>query len=133
FGADGGPARFYAITPGPYGALLGSSAAPGTSTSPGRVSIDSASSYARFDPAAGVVRCLVAGTLRGVPGVQPVVAVTVGGRVAAVTRAFLRGGEIRFHAMIPLEAFRKGTNVIEVYLVEARNGAPSLRRIALAV
>lgn len=133
FGESGGLERLYTITPGPYGGLLGTSVPAATSAAPGSAVVDSASAYGRFDPAAGVVRCLVTGTLRGVSGAQPVVAVTVRGRVVAVTRAFIRGGRTRFHAMVPLDAFREGGNDLAVYLVDDRSGSVTLRRIPTGV
>ena len=133
FREAGGLERLYAITPGPYTGLLGTNVPDGTSASPGSAVIDSASSYGRFDPAADVVRCLVTGTLRGVSGTQPVVAVSVRGRIVAVTRAFLRGGQTRFYAMVPPDAFRKGANDLAVYLVDDRSGSVTLRRILTGV
>ena len=133
FGASGGVERLYTITPGPYAELLGTTVPRTTSAVPGTVSVDSAASYQRFDPAAGVVRCLVTGSLRGVSGPRPVVAVTVRGKVVAVTRAFVRGGQTRFHAMVPLDVFRRGANDVAVYLVDDRSGSVTLRRIGTGV
>ena len=133
FGEAGGLERLYTITPGPYAELLGTSVPDRMSAVRGNVTIDSAASYERFDPAAGVVRSLVMGSLRGVSGTQPVLAVTVRGRVVAVTRAFVRDGRTRFHAMVPLDAFRKGENDVGVYLVDDRSGSVTLRRIGTGV
>ena len=133
FGETGGLERLYAITPGPYAGLLGTIVPAGTSAAPGSAAIGAAASYGRFDPSAGVVRSLVTGTLRGVSGTQPVVAISLQGRVVAVTRAFVRGGQTRFHAMVPPDAFRKGANEIQVYLVDDRSGSVTLRRIPAGV
>ena len=133
FGSSGGIERVYAATPGPYRDLLGRSIATASGTAPGRVVIDSGDAYDRFDPAAGEARFLMTGRLTGVPGDQPVLAVAVGGKVVAVTRGYVRGGGVRFQAMLPPGAFRKGANAVAVYLVSDGAGGPFLRRIASAV
>lgn len=131
FGTAGGLERLYAITPGGvYGDLLDTSpSVPQRFT--GTVAVDSASSYRRFDPAADVIRTLVAGTVTGVPG-QRVLAISVGGRIVAVTRTFVRGGRMRFHAMVPPEALRKGQNDLDVFLVEGARGDLVLSRLRAA-
>ncbi|HJR19743.1 MAG TPA: sulfatase-like hydrolase/transferase [Actinomycetota bacterium] len=132
FGSSGGVERLYGITPGAYGNLLGMRVAGGSSA-PGSADIDFAGEYERFDPEAAIGHFLLTGTLRGVPGLQPVVAVSVRGKVVAVTRAFVRSGRIRFYAMIPPDAFQKGANPIAFYLVDDRAEPPALRRILTGV
>jgi Sulfatase len=44
-------------------------------------------------------------------------AISVNGRVAAMTTSFERGGQIRFAALVPETAFREGRNAVDVYAV----------------
>lgn len=131
FGRAGGVERLYAIAPGSYEGLLGREvAAAGDGPVSGGAAIDSAAAYERFDPSAGLVRCLVTGTLSGFAQTPRILAIRVLGRVVAVTRTFVRSGAVRFHAMIAPEAFRRGSNTIGVYLVQGSPKTPSLRFIS---
>lgn len=133
FGRTGGLERLYAITPGAYQELLGRSVAGVTAAAPGRATIDSAGSYRRFDPSADVVRCLMTGSLSGVSQTPWVLAIAVEGRVVALTRTYVRSGQVRFNAMVAPESFRRGTNKVTVYLVEGGSGARNLRLIPQGV
>jgi hypothetical protein len=61
---------------------------------------------------------------------QPVeLAVAVNGRIAAVTRTFVRKGAPWFTAMLVPEFLRDGDNRLEVYLVETHQGERVLRPV----
>jgi hypothetical protein len=128
FGRAGGLERLYAVTPGPYGSLLGRTPS-GDATTAGRLTIDSGGSYARFDPSADVVRCLVTGSLSGLTPTSRILAIAIRGKVVAVTRTFVRSGDVRFQAVVAPEHFRRGTNPIAVYLVEGTARSPTLTLI----
>ncbi|MEX2554733.1 MAG: sulfatase-like hydrolase/transferase [Actinomycetota bacterium] len=133
FGRAGGLERLYAITPGSFHELLGRSVSGVTAGTAGRVAIDSAGSYQRFDPSADVIRALMTGSLSGVSQAPRVLAIAVQGRVVAVTRTYLRSGRVRFNAMVAPESFRRGANKVEVFLVEGGLGARELRLIPQGV
>jgi len=133
FGPAGGIQRLYGIAPGGYREVLGRSVAGVTSGAAGRVALDSAGSYQRFDPSADVVRALMTGSLSGVSQAPRVLAIAVEGRVVAVTRTYVRSGQVRFNAMLSPESFRRGANKVEIYLVEGASGARTLRLIPQAV
>ncbi|MGH2727457.1 MAG: sulfatase-like hydrolase/transferase [Actinomycetota bacterium] len=130
FGKRGGVERLYRLAPDRYESLIGLEiSGKGGGSASSRASIDSAGSYAHFDPAARLVRCLVTGHLEGVSTTQQILAVVVQGRVVAVTRTFVKSGEVRFHAMISPDAFRRGANTLAIYLVQPGAHAPVLRLI----
>jgi hypothetical protein len=85
--------------------------------------------YARFDPDADAVPFDVSGELRGRrEGAPPLyIAVAVNDVIQAVTRSWTsRTGWL---ATPPLEAWRRGRNSIDVYLIEASDGHPVLARV----
>jgi hypothetical protein len=133
FGQTGGVQRLYWIAPGRYREILGRSVSGVTAGATGRATIDSAGSYQRFDPSADVIRALMTGRLSGVSQAPRVLAIAVQGRVVAVTRTYLRSGQVRFNAMLAPDSFRRGANKVEVFLVEGGPGAPVLRLIPQGV
>lgn len=128
FGRSGGLERLYDVMPGPYASLLGRTPSGGA-TAAGRLTIDSVASYSRFDPSADVVRCLVTGSLSGLTPSSRILALAVRGKVVALTRTFVRSGDVRFQAVVAPEHFRRGANPIAVYLVEGTRASPTLRLI----
>jgi hypothetical protein len=79
-----------------------------------------------YDPASPVVPVHVAGILLGADGGADV-AVAVNGRVGGVTRSYEYGGKTWFSAVLPEDAFRRGSNDVRVFLVES--GGNSLRLV----
>jgi hypothetical protein len=133
FGRTGGLERLYAITPGAFRDLLAQSVSGVTAGTTGRAAIDSAGSYQRFDPSSDVIRTLMTGSLSGVSEAPRVLAIAVQGRVVAVTRTYVRSGQVRFNAMLAPESFRRGANKVDVFLVEGGPGAHVLRLIPQGV
>lgn len=127
FGRTGGIERLYALAPDRYASLLGAEPPGNTGQASGRAFIDSAESYAHLNPVARLVRCLVSGRLTGVSTTPQILAVALEGRIVAVTRTFVKSGEVRFHAMIAPDAFRRGANELKIYLVQSGDHAPALR------
>jgi arylsulfatase A-like enzyme len=85
--------------------------------------------YARFDPDADAVPFDVSGDLRGHgEGTPPVyIAVAVNDVIQAVTRTWTsRTGWL---ATPPLEAWHRGPNSVDVYLIEESDGHPVLARV----
>jgi hypothetical protein len=75
-----------------------------------------------YDPASPVVPVHVAGILLGADGGADV-AVAVNGRVGGVTRSYEYGGKTWFSAVLPEDAFRRGSNDVRVFLVESGGGS----------
>jgi hypothetical protein len=91
-----------------------------------RARIDGASLYAGYDPSGPLSLAWVTGAIDGVP-CCPTVAVAVGGRIAATTRAYEQPGSgIRFGALLPEEALEKGAHDLEVLEIGRIGGARAL-------
>ena len=87
------------------------------------VRLDNAPLFARVRTSSGVRPCARDGTHRRpvpVPTGTPL-AIIVNGRVAAMTRSFVRDGRSRFVALVPEGVFRDGANGVDVYAVERRS------------
>jgi hypothetical protein len=84
---------------------------------PNHVSFDSDSDVSDVDPTAHEVPALLQGTIDGVsaPDGGLPLAISVSGRIAAVTRAYALGGATRFIATVPPRAYRRGRNSLEVF------------------
>ena len=61
------------------------------------------------------------------PGIE--LAVAVNGSIAAVTRSYAVGDDVRFDAWVEESAFREGENDVAVYLVVPRTDARALARL----
>jgi hypothetical protein len=127
FGSDDGGARLYAN--GPNWDLLGRRVARLTSapSSGARAELDSAQQLDDFSPAAGVVPSFVSGRIEGGLGPGVSLAVAVNGRIGAVTESFTNEGELRLAGIVPVSAFRAGSNSLAIYAVQGTGGQ---RRLA---
>jgi hypothetical protein len=124
FGSGHGPPGLYAGTA--HRDLLGRPVsalrpAPGRAAS---ASIDAASALGDVRPD-GVVPAQVTGRITGAGHGRHDLAVAVNGRVATVSQSFPWKGTQRFSAMVPAQAFRPGSNRVEVLLVAA-TGPPRM-------
>ena len=95
----------------------------------GTVEIAHAWEYESIDPAASEAACDVAGTFAS-PRPDTVVAVAVNGLVEAVTRTW-ESNPRGWVATPRFDAWRRGRNTIEVFVVERDQDGPLLRRAAL--
>jgi hypothetical protein len=86
--------------------------------------------YADIDPAADTVPFDVSGHLldRERASSPAYVAVSVNGTVAAVTRTWPAGSG-RWVATPPLDAWRRGHNAVDVFLIQEDEGQPVLARV----
>jgi hypothetical protein len=74
----------------------------------------------RFDPTSSYVPCRIAGTVSGGPARRTLdLAVTVNGRVEAVSSAFRFGGVTHFSTFIPESALRTGPNAIAIFAIRS--------------
>jgi hypothetical protein len=119
-----GPARRWA---GVYGMgadsdLFGRSVVDLASGAPSRmrVELDHADEYDSVDPEAAVLPAFVDGKLTGTAASGQRIAVAVNGVVQGVATSYDSGGEIRFGALVPASAFRRGKNELAVFLITGR-------------
>jgi hypothetical protein len=75
---------------------------------------------ANVDLSLDVLPSYITGTLTGRHPAQQDLAVSVNGRIAAVTRSYTAFGETKFAALVPERTIRAGANDVSVYAV---NGA----------
>jgi sulfatase-like protein len=81
-----------------------------------RVELDFREEYADFRPGTAAVPAFVTGRVTGGRGGERV-AIAVNGRVAAVSRAYRAGDEVRVGAMVSPAAYRAGSNRVEAFAV----------------
>jgi hypothetical protein len=79
------------------------------------------------DPKAEFVPTFLAGTITGRHPTQLDLAVSLNGRIVAVTNTFAQNGKTQFSALFPESALRAGRNVVAVFAVRG-----SGRRLSLA-
>ena len=132
FGAGNGFAGVFGAGPRPE--LVGREVAATRSGDPPgfEVEFDFRPEYAAFAPGAPGLPAFVTGRLSGAASPNETVAVAVNGRVAAVTRSYRDGTEIRMGALVPPSAFRAGANRVEAFAVGGPAGAPVLARAGRA-
>ena len=102
--------------------------APGSSAGL-RAELDHADAYDSVDPRAAVVPAFVDGTLRGPAAAGQRLAVAVNGVVQGVAKSYDSGGEIRFGALVPASAFRRGQNEVAIFVI---TGEGKSRRLSPA-
>jgi Sulfatase len=127
FGSDDRGARLYAN--GPNWDLLGRSVArlPSAPSPGARAELDSAQQLDDFSPDGRVVPSFVSGRIEGGLGPGVSLAVAVNGRIGAVTESFTNEGELRLAGIVPVSAFRAGSNSLAIYAVQ---GTGAQRRLA---
>ena len=117
FGADDGGAGLYAS--GPDRDLLGRPVS-GLGVAPrpaGRLDLDSTQLLTGLRAGAPIVPAFVTGRVDGAGREGSRVAVAINGRVRGVSVAFPYEDELRVAAMVPAGSFRRGSNVVDAYLV----------------
>jgi hypothetical protein len=92
------------------------------------VDLDYNSGLAAFSGASRRVPAFVTGRLSGRAVGGEVVAIAVNGRVAAVTRSFRDGAEVRLGAMVSPEVLRSGGNDVDAFAVSGAGSAIRLSR-----
>jgi hypothetical protein len=132
FGADDGGARLYVNGPGAD--LLGRPVAPLTADLPARVRVELDSGELLDDvrPDARVAPSFVTGRVDGELAPGTPLALAVNGRVAGTTRSFERGGETRVAGFVPPDAFRAGSNTLELFAIEGSGVDRRLVRLETA-
>jgi hypothetical protein len=128
FGAGGNPYRV--PRPARFADLVGKTVAGLAVTGGGgRVTIASRELFDRFERFAADVPFDVAGTLERPRGGQApaFIALAVNGTIRAVTQTW-PSDPTRWLATPPLDAWREGTNAIDVFVLEDGAGGPLLRR-----
>jgi hypothetical protein len=126
FGWGHQPPGLYRI--GPHPELFGRPAADLPVLADGGITSELADQlYYAVSFRSGVSPAHIVGTLEGVVAGRDV-AVAVNGRIAATARTFSFRGSTRFEALAPEQAFRRGSNDVEVYLVLDRGGGIVLER-----
>ncbi len=119
FGARAGAGRLYGM--GAHSALLGRrpddlpAGAPGSA----RAEVDDLPLLAQVDPTAPLLPALASGGIDGTMRPGTTLALALNGRVRAVTAAYTEDGRLRFSALLPPAAFRRGTNRLAVYAVSS--------------
>ncbi|MEE8475460.1 MAG: sulfatase-like hydrolase/transferase [Myxococcota bacterium] len=114
---------------GPHRELIGKRG-DASGAAAAQVELDDPSRYDEFDPDSGFVPAHVSGSLSGPDATGPPLdlAIAVNGTIRAVTRSHGHANPpIRFEAMLPEGAFRKGANRVEVFLVAESPEGISLR------
>jgi hypothetical protein len=90
--------------------------------SPFGVDFDFREGFATFSPDSPGIPAFVTGVLSGSARGGEEVAVAVNGHLAALTRSYRAGGDVRMGAIVPPGVFREGVNRIEAFAV-AGSGA----------
>ena len=93
------------------------------------VDFDFREGYAAFSADSSGVPAFVTGVLSGPAHGGEEVAVAVNGRVAAVTRSYRAGTEVRMGVVVPPSVFREGANRVEAFAV---SGSGADMRLASA-
>lgn len=130
----GGPTKLRLYRIGPFGALIGRRAAPlVTATTAGaRATVPDRERFDDVDPnAASIPWAWLEGRLDTGPTPEPM-AITVNGVIAGLTQSSPRGaGSADFWATLSPDAFRRGQNVVGVYLIRGTPASPQLERVRL--
>jgi hypothetical protein len=124
------PADLYRI--GPHRELLGRPVAQlAVRRSPtAAVELQDAALLSHVDRSSGLVPAYLEGRLSGSVGPDEDLAVTVNGRVAAVTKTFVQEKRVRFAAMVPEHVIRDGRNEVRVFRIRRHGGGPALEELA---
>ncbi len=114
-GADAG--RLYST--GSYPELLGRRPGdlPAGAAGSARAEVDDLPLLAHVNPAAALIPALASGSIEGSMSPGTPLALALNGRIRAVTEAYEQEGRLRFSALLPPDAFRRGANRLAVYSV----------------
>jgi hypothetical protein len=94
-----------------------------------RFRLDGGRSFRRVVPNAPLKPAFIAGRITGPGGATGrAVAIALNGRIAATTRLYRAGGEVRFGALVPERALRAGSNEIAIFGISSPRGRPRLIR-----
>ena len=97
-----------------------------------RVEFDAGRVYSSVAPGNPEVPVYVTGRITGSSRHGKAVALAVNGRIAAVTRSYRAGGDLRMAGIVPRTAFRKGANDVEALAVTASGAGAQLARAGRA-
>ena len=112
---------------GPVKGLVGRElrAVPAGGPAAFRAQLDLRSGLASFSPGSATVPAFVTGRLSGSVVGGELVAIAVNGRIAAVTKSYRDGEEIRLGAMVSPDFLRPGANKVEALAVTGTPSAPA--------
>ena len=132
FGHSDGFAGVFAAGPHPelVGRHLATLAAGGGAAF--RVEFDAERAYSSVAPGNPEVPVYVTGRITGSSRPGEAVAVAVNSRIAAVTRSYRAGGDLRMAAIVSRTAFRKGADDVEALAVTASGAGAQLARAGRA-
>jgi hypothetical protein len=118
-----GPGGLFELGPAPE--LLGAPAPPlSAGLEPGRsAGIEELGAYEDVDLGEEELPAFVAGRLEGVAAGTPL-AIALNGRVAATGRAFVHEGDVRYGAVVPPGALRRGSNPVGIYEIRGSSLIP---------
>jgi hypothetical protein len=110
--------------------LLGVPVTTAVESSTTRVGFDRGHLLENVRLSSGFIPAWVSGSVGGTAiGKDVELAVSVNGRIAALTRPFFRGEEQRFSALVPERFFREGTNRVQLVAIEGTRADPRLIRL----
>ena len=95
-----------------------------------RVTLHHADAYASVDPAGAEVPSFVEGAIGGAPAQRQRIAVAVNGVIEGVASTHRSEGEVRFGALVPAAAFRRGRNEVAVFAITGTGKSRRLRPIS---
>jgi hypothetical protein len=119
---------------GPHPELVGRrvTALPAGGSAGFQVEFDAGRVYSSVAPGTSEVPAYVTGRITGSARPGEAVAVAVNGSIAAVTRTYRTGGDLRIGALVPPTAFRKGPNDVEALAVTTSGTGTQLARAGRA-
>jgi hypothetical protein len=95
-----------------------------------RVELTGETLFDAVDPESSFVPALLEGELRGARGPFVPIAIALNGRIAATTYAYGEGRPgMKISAIVPEEAFRAGSNPVELFVIDGANGNIVLKRV----
>jgi arylsulfatase A-like enzyme len=115
---------------GPHNELIGQLAPRNLDGDPRfAVSLDDVPLFAAVHPDSGFVPAQITGAVTQNNGSKPLpLAISINGRISAVTWTYSAREMTRFSAMVPESSFQAGQNTVEVFVISDVNGEPRLTR-----
>ena len=115
---------------GPQAAISDPSAALAAAPAPGiEAELDDRALLADVRPGSGVVPALVRGRISGPLPPGSSVAIALNGSIRAVAPTYSDSGALRFGAMLPATAFRRGANRVALFQVGENGGLVATIRV----
>jgi hypothetical protein len=96
-----------------------------------QVDFDAPNLFSSVNPQGSVVPAYVTGRITGAVAAAPRLVLAVNGRISAVTDSYRSGEELRFGAMVPPGAFRRGRNTVVPLVLETINGSTQLSALGV--